>query len=108
MLIEMLIALSCASGQYHEACSKAVEAGTKQTGVYQNTEKAEDLTKQQAVKTVTNVAGETPAAVIMVAARGYKDKGFTYTFKPANVLSIDRITTKVEKGSGTINFGWSF
>lgn len=104
MLIELLIAASCANGHYTEACSKAIEAGTKQTGVYQTAEKAEDLTKQGASKTV----GETPVAVAGIAAKSYKDKNVTYTFQPMNVLDMDRITTSVGKGSGSVNFGWSF
>lgn len=108
MLIEMLIAASCASGQYNQACSKAMEAGTKQTGIYQNVDKAESMGKQEALKTVTNVAGETPAAVVGVAAKSYHDKGVTYSFKPVDVLSIDRITTRVGKGTGTLNFEWRF
>lgn len=108
MLIELLIAVSCANGQYTEACSKALEAGTKQAGIYQTAEKAEDITKQEAVRTVTKVAGAAPAAVIGAAAQGYRGKGITYTFKPTNVFDMDRITTRVEKGSGSLNFGWSF
>lgn len=108
MLIEMLIAASCAGATQHEACSKAVEAGTKQYGVYQNVDKAEDLTKKEAVHKVDDVAGAAPAAVVGFVAQGYHDKGFRYSFKPGDVLDVDKVTTQVGKGNGSLVFEWRF
>lgn len=111
MLIEMLIAASCVSGPYKEACSKAMEASAKQTGIYQNVGKAEDMTQQKALNTVTNTTGEAPVAVVGFAAKTYRDKAITYKLRPRKFLPVDAITTQVgvqNGGQGSLNLEWRF
>ena len=111
MLIEMLIAASCVSGPYKEACSKAMEASTKQTGIYQNVIKAEEYTEKKALTTVTDTTGEAPVAVIGFAVKTYRDKAITYKIKPKKYLPIDAITTQVgtqNGGTGSLNLEWRF
>lgn len=111
MILELLIAASCSSqGIYQNACSKALEAGTKQYGFYQNVDQVEQYTSKTVYKTVTGVTGETPWVVTAVAVKAYRDKAISYGFNP-KVLSMDRITTKVgsqDGGNGSVNFEWRF
>lgn len=111
MMLEMLIAASCTVGAYQQACQKAIEAGTKQTGFYQAVQKAEDAAQNKALTTATNTAGETPVMIAAIAAKTARDKAITYKFKRKAVPFFDTITTKVGYDKGmttTVGFEWRF
>ena len=111
MLIESLIAAICVAGPYHDACAKAIEASSKQIGIYQGVEKVETETQKRTLKTVASFTGETPLMVVGAAAKVYREKAIVYTIRPKSFVPIDSITTKVgaqNGGNGSINFEWRF
>jgi hypothetical protein len=108
MLMELLIAASCSGAVNHEACSKAVQAGTMQVGLYDNVANAEKIAQTAATKEIERTVGKTPAVLVGSAAKIYKDKAVTYSFKPTDVLSIDNVTTQVGQDKGSLSLEWRF
>ena len=60
MLVPLLIGMACSNVEpmYQNACSKAMEAGTKQSQVYQYDEKGEGYFRVYAQKQATDFLGE--------------------------------------------------
>ena len=110
-ILEALISLSCAglSGNPHDACTKALQAGSKQSGVEQNVNHVEDhyskLADQQARYLVGN-DGMMAGAVIGGTGKAIIDK--TATFKFPIFMPSMCLTTQVGVSKSMLGLEWKF
>lgn len=85
MILESLISLSCAgfNGDSHDACTKALEATSKQVGIDKNVSSVENRVSksadQQARELVGN-SGMNAGAVLVGAGKAISDKSATFKF----------------------------
>lgn len=103
MMLEILFALSCKSTGNELACQKALEAGSKQSEVYQSLEKAEGIAKTH----VMQVTGERAWGVAFVGWKVYKDRAVTYTLKPKVLVDDVKFKAGYDK-TGSVAFEWRF
>lgn len=110
-LMSLGIASLCMSvaapGQYNTACSKAVEAGTKQSGIYQLMDKTEQNQLTTATKTGQDLFGDEVVEVIAAGAysyRVYNNKALR--FKLPDMGIADSISNTITPNSYTLNFQW--
>jgi uncharacterized surface anchored protein len=111
MFLDMLFALTCQDFRRvdQEACRKAIEAGSKQSGMYQTITQIQDHATKTVEKVAVNAVGEEALAYPVVVAKVYRDQAVSYGFTPKHILGIDRIETTVNfNGSGSMNLKWSF
>ena len=110
-ILEALISLSCAglSGNPHDACTKALQAGSKQSGVEQNVNNVENhysrLADQQARYFVGN-DGMTAGAVVGGAGKAIIYKSATLKF-PFFMPSMF-LTTQVSSSKSMLGLEWRF
>lgn len=110
MLLETLIAQACASlfVSQQEACHKALEAASKQVGVYQQVDLAERRVGDIAVAKVQNMTGRRPLEVVGVILKVYRDKSITYPIRRNPDGLIPSVLPSVGLDGGSINLGWRF
>lgn len=97
------------SGLYNEACNKAAEAGTKQTGVYQTLADGETKTMIYATEMGVNKLGKTTMEVGAAGVflyRAYRDKAVTFKLK--RVPLADSMTSQITKNSYNMSLNWHF
>ena len=114
MIAELLITAACAGRPDlpSTACTKTLEAGSKQTGIEKNINMVEDFTTNTVKKKVLPVTGE---VVWVIAGIGYKTSQtheLEYTFPvKTSLFRIDTVSTKIGMNSNatnTLSLGWSF
>lgn len=96
-----------ASGQYNQACNKALDAGTRQVGIRQDADALEDKSLDLAKITATKNLGPAPVAVATAGVytyRVYKEKSIV--FKLPNMGIADTISNQITDKSYKLNFEW--
>lgn len=103
MVIETLLPLMCASaaGAYNPACQSAIMAASKQTAVYYNVEKAENVVKAKA----QSIAFKEVFVVGAVAVQAVRRKQMTYSIK--NPIVADSLQLNASTNSGGMIFKWN-
>ena len=94
-------------GTYDMACNKALEAGTKQTGIYQQSEQVENKSLEYVTEKGEKNLGK-PVAVVLASGpflyKSYKEK--TLRFNVPNFGLCDRISNEITPNSYSVKFGW--
>jgi len=106
--IASLCAGVAADGQYNIACNKAVEAGTRQYGVYQLMDRTEQKSLEIATKQGSDILGKDATEVVVIGVysyRFYKDRAVV--FKLPNLGLADTISNRITLTSYTLNFQWN-
>jgi len=96
-----------ASGQYNQACNKALDAGTRQIGIRQDADNLEDKSLDLAKNTATTNLGPTPVAIVTAGVytyKVYKDKSIV--FKLPDIGIADSISNQITDKSYKLNFTW--
>lgn len=110
MMNELVIATLCAgvSGP-GDACLKAAEAASRQSGFYESVNQVEDKTKTIAESEVRQVAGETTVTVVSYGAMIAKiGSGGAGAVNMKGGPFCDKITLTGSKKQGSVGLGWSF
>lgn len=96
-----------ASGQYNTACNKALDAGTKQSGIQQNVDNFENKSLDLAKKNGTETFGSVPVALATAGVFSYKVyKAKSVDFKLPNLGIADTISNQVTDKSYKLLFTW--
>ena len=110
MMNELLIASICAgmSGPA-DMCKKTTEAVSKQTGLYQNVEKAEKIGESAATKVTKETLGNTVYKALAYGVMAGKiSTGGSASMKMNGGPLCDKITVTGSKKQGTVGLGWNF
>lgn len=104
-----LIAGACLSfsGNGHEACSKAIEAGAKQSGFEQNVNKAEEIVTKEANGKAHYLLGDTGMEVVgggIFIAKTVRDKSIQFNLPTLGIC--DRISSHVSPDNYGLQFVW--
>lgn len=98
-----------AQGPYNEACNKGVEAGAKQTGIYQEVDWAEKATLKFANDKAEATLGKKPMSAVGVGVFVYRAaKNKKVNFKLPDIGVCDSITNELTPTSYNINLQWKF
>lgn len=95
------------SGQYNEACNKAMDAGTQQAGWRQSVDNVEDKTVNYVNAKVQDKTPKSMQEVVAVAGFGYKtvrDKKLHFKLPTLGLASS--ISNEITLTSYTINIMW--
>jgi hypothetical protein len=107
----LIIAASCTgfSGNGHEACSKAMEAGGKQSGIIQNIDTAEKKVSKDAEQEVHYLLGDTTFDVVgggVFLAKTVREK--SVQFNAPTFGLCDKITSQIGVDKYSLNLEWRF
>jgi hypothetical protein len=110
-LMSWAISLACANAYstHQDACSKAMEASAKSTGVYQGADGVEGYLTVKATNNVTDLLGKD--VVDTVGGSGYVYRAYrakSVNFKVPSMGIADKVTANVNQGGGSLNFSWKF
>lgn len=110
-LTEMFIVLACTNTPaiYTTACNKAVDAGTRQTGIRQQADKAEELTTKFADHEAQSLIGKKGVSVVGAGMFIYKtttDKKLKV--EVPNFGLCDSINTELATDSQMLRLQWNF
>lgn len=104
----MSFCIATAPGQYNNACNSAVDAGTRQAGVRQQFDAAEEQTSQYVAKKAESV---TPKTVQKVAGAGFflyrtaQDKKVNFNLPTLGLA--DSLSNEITPNSYLVTFKWS-
>lgn len=107
----LMIATACMgfSGIEKEACVKAAEAGSKQSGIEQNVNQAQKKAEDQAKEKAKDMLGQTTIDVVggtVFLAKTISDK--SVKFDIPNMGIADKITSEVGTEKYYLNLVWKF
>ena len=102
MVLESLISLTCATfnGNAHDACTQALQAGTKQSSIEQSVGSIEDRISKQADREARTIVGDTgmnTGAVVGGAGKAIVDRALSIkipVFAPQFFVKVDISVTK--------------
>jgi hypothetical protein len=97
------------SGNSHDACTKALDAGSKQTGIEQDVNKVEDTVSKKADKKARELVGDTGmtvGAVVGGAGKAVADKAIVLRF-PVFLPSMF-ISTQVGVQKSLLGLEWKY
>lgn len=96
-------------GSYHDACSHAIDAGTRQIGLRQDADKLENGLMDYSKKQSEYYLGKDTMSVVGFAGFGYKvAKEQKVQFKLPNLGMCTSVNNEVTRDSYTIKFLWNF
>lgn len=109
--IGFLIAGACLSltGNVHEACSKAAEAGAKQTGIEQNLNNMEKGIERIADRKAVNLIGEKGMGIAgggIFIAKAVRDKSIILNLPTLGICN--KIITEVGSERSELTLMWGF
>lgn len=109
--ISVLIAAACinASGPGKEACSKGLEAGSKQSGIEQQVNDAKDRLEDKAKNQARDIMGETGVKMVgstFYLAKVVSDKAVSFRLPTFGIC--DKITSTAGVEGGNFLMEWSF
>lgn len=111
-LFSTAIAAFCAAnatGQYNEACNKAVDAGTRQAGWRQQADNVEDRTISYVNKQVESYTPKPMQDLVGAAGFLYKTaQTKKLNFRLPNLGMASSISNEITPTSYTINITWRF
>lgn len=97
------------SGQYSDACNKAIDAGTRQVGIRQEADKIENSTSLLVAKEANNTLGKDVVFFIGASAFVYNvQKGKSVTFKLPSLGIANSINNQIMPGYYRLNIQWNF
>lgn len=107
----MAISSACMSfqGSAHEACMKSFEAGSKQSGLEQNVNKAQQIIEKTVDKKAHYYLGDTTLLVVgqaMFISKTVSDKYVKFDMPTMGIC--DRITNQVGLGNYSTLLEWRF
>jgi len=110
-MISLVIAYTCAKTPtgYSDACSHALEAGSKQSQIYQYEDGQENRLKSNARNEAIYYLGKEPielAGAGLYVYKVYRDKSII--FKLPNMGLCNDLSNKITPNSYTLNIGWVF
>lgn len=96
-------------GQYHEACNKALDAGTRQVGIRQQVDNAEDKSLQLVNAKAENTIGKDGMWVVGSGFFVYKTaRDKSLDFKLPTLGLCNSVTNHVTADSYNIKLNWNF
>lgn len=106
-----MIAAACMSfsGVEKEACTKAAEAGARQSGIEQSVKRAQDKVEDKAKEEAKDLIGKTGMDVVggtVFLAKTISDK--SVKFDIPNMGIADKITSEVGTEKYYLNLVWRF
>ena len=101
-MLSFIIVSFCSPHIYvdQSACYKAVEAGTHQTGIYQQYEQTRKNSEQVAKMYITKHTGETIWGVAFKSYQVYKSKQIEFKIK--------NVSTVIEPNKLFVKLNWNF
>lgn len=96
-------------GQYKEACVKALESATRQTGVYQSIEQTENQVNRYANNRAEHIVGRKGISIVgtgFFVVRTVRDK--TVTFFLPNFGICNSIGNRISPTSYDMDIEWKF
>lgn len=97
------------SGNGEQACQKAMEAGSKQSGIEQNVNKFEKTVERKATYKATDLLGKAAIDVVgggLFLAKTVVDK--SVQFNVPTLGTCDKITNKVGVDKYSVQMEWGF
>lgn len=110
-IIGTAIVAACvgAQGGYNEACTKALDAGTRQAGIYQDVSQVEKGYTSYLSNKAENAIGKSGIAVLGAGIFLYKvSKDRSISFNLPNLGICSSIDNQVTLGSYTLHMKWDF
>lgn len=109
--MSLMIVSACLSfnGQGKEACEKALEAGSKQSGIEQNVNQAQDRLEDKAKKNAKDLLGDTTMDVVggtVFLAKTISDKSVKFSLPTMGLC--DKITNEVGPDKYQLQMVWRF
>lgn len=109
--LEAIIMTTCIglSGNVHDACEKALEAGSKQSGVAQNVGKFEDKVSRKADREARDIVGDTgmeAGAIGVSVVKTVVEKSATFRF-PVFMPSM-YLSTQIGVEKSQLGIEWKF
>jgi hypothetical protein len=96
-------------GSYYDACSKAIDAGTRQIGLYQQAELIEKRTNKYALGEAKKYFGDEGVKAIGFIGFGVKTvRDEKVAFKLPNLGLASSVNNEIGKDSYKINIQWNF
>lgn len=97
------------SGQYNQACNKAVDATSQQIGFRQQVDKTEDVSNHLLMSQGERTLGHAAMWTLGVGAYAYKaNREKAVVFKVPTLGVADSVTNRVTPNSYGLNFQWKF
>lgn len=103
------LCVATATGQYNNACNKALDASTRQIQIRQEADAAQDVGEKAITKKVEENLGKTTVQAVVAGGFVYNTvKTKALDFKLPNMGIADTISNKVTPNSYGLTLVWKF